>query len=122
MGQLRAVCPTELRSRNCGRTLSIAFDNDETYDLDAEYLRVESPSAEVQGHSPDGRRWIGGKRNVLITDIQQVGRYAAKIVFDDGHDTGIYPWEVLRHLGKFHHQIWPTYLARIAERGLTREP
>jgi DUF971 family protein len=84
--------------------------------------RVESPSAEVQGHSPELRRWIGGKKNVVITDIQPIGRYAAKIVFDDGHDTGIYPWEVLHHLGRFQSEIWSIYLARIAERGLTREP
>lgn len=114
--------PTELRLTDKGRVLSITFDNGEAYALDAEYLRVESPSAEVQGHSPDERKWIGGKRNVRITGAEPVGRYAVKLVFDDGHERGIYPWEVLRHLARCHADIWPIYLSQLEARGLTREP
>lgn len=114
--------PTELRVRDGGRVLVVAFDNGETYELDAEYLRVESPSAEVQGHSPDERKWVGGKKNVRIKDVEPVGRYAVKLVFDDGHETGIYPWEVLHHLGRFRDDIWPIYLTQLQAQGLKREP
>ncbi len=122
MAQGNDIWPTELRVHDGGSKLAVSFDNGESYDLDAEYLRVESPSAEVQGHSPEQRRWIGGKKNVRIKDIEPVGRYAARITFDDGHDTGIYPWETLHHLGRFHDEIWQIYVAKIAEQGLKREP
>jgi DUF971 family protein len=112
--------PTELRLRADKRALIVTFDNGERYELDAEYLRVESPSAEVQGHSPEQRRWVGGKKNVGIREIAPVGNYAARIAFDDGHDTGIYSWETLRHLGLHHDEIWAHYLANISTRGMTR--
>ena len=114
--------PTELRLRDGGRQLTIVFDTGDRFDLDAEYLRVESPSAEVQGHSPEQRKWIGGKKNVRIKAMEPVGNYAVQLVFDDGHDTGIYPWENLWHLGKFHPEIWAIYEAKLAEAGLKREP
>jgi DUF971 family protein len=120
MATANTVWPTELRLREGGRTLAVAFDNGERYDLDAEYLRVESPSAEVQGHSPEQRRWIGGKKNVIIREISPVGNYAARIAFDDGHDTGIYSWETLRHLGMHRDEIWAHYLSNISARGMTR--
>lgn len=115
------IWPTELRLRNNGATLAVSFDNGDSVELAAEYLRVESPSAEVQGHSPAERKWIGGKKAVTITKMEPVGRYAVQLTFSDGHDTGIYPWEVLNHLGKFHDEIWRIYLGKIAERGLKRE-
>lgn len=114
--------PTEIRVRDGGRTLAISFDNGETHALDAEYLRVESPSAEVQGHSPEERRWIGGKRTVRIVRAEMVGHYAVALTFDDGHDSGIYPWEILLHLARFRGHIWPIYLTQIEARGLSREP
>jgi DUF971 family protein len=113
--------PTELRLRDGGKTLTVSFDDGESYNLDAEYLRVESPSAEVQGHSIEQRKWIGGKKNVRIKEMVPVGNYAVQLVFDDGHDTGIYPWENLWHLGKFHPEIWAIYEAKLAEAGLKRE-
>ncbi len=122
MVQNDGIWPTELRVHDGGAKLAVSFENGESFDLDAEYLRVESPSAEVQGHSLEQRRWIGGKKNVKIANIEPVGRYAARLVFDDGHDTGIFTWEVLHHLGKFRAQIWPIYLAKIEEQGLKREP
>ncbi|MFZ1681466.1 MAG: DUF971 domain-containing protein [Rhizobiaceae bacterium] len=122
MAQLNPkIWPTEIRLRNEGRTLRVSFETGDTFDLDAEYLRVESPSAEVQGHSPDQRKWIGGKRNVRIKDMHAVGNYAVQLDFDDGHTTGIYPWEVLFHLGSFKAEIWAIYETKIAEKGLSRD-
>ena len=121
MAQGIQVSPTELRLKKGGAELAVTFDNGDSVELSAEYLRVESPSAEVQGHSLDQRKWIGGKKDVTITKMEPVGRYAVQLTFSDGHDTGIYPWEVLNHLGKFHTEIWRNYLSKIAERGLKRE-
>ncbi|MCB1438597.1 MAG: DUF971 domain-containing protein [Nitratireductor sp.] len=114
------IWPTEIRLREGGSKLAVSFENGESYEMSAEYLRVESPSAEIQGHSPLERKFIGGKKNVKITEIAPVGNYAARLVFDDGHESGIFTWEVLHHLGKFHDDIWPIYLAKIAEKGLSR--
>ena len=90
--------PTDITVTDKGRTLEVLFDNGETVRLTAERLRVESPSAEVQGHSPREKRIVTGKENVAIVDVQPVGNYAIKIVFDDGHDTGLYSWDYLRKL------------------------
>jgi DUF971 family protein len=90
--------PTELRLGKDRKSLSVTFDNGESCDLPAEYLRVKSPSAEVQGHSPSQKRTVTGKENVAIVAIEPVGNYAIKIVFDDGHDTGLYSWDYLRKL------------------------
>jgi DUF971 family protein len=90
--------PTDITVTDKGRTLEVVFDDGETVRLTAERLRVESPSAEVQGHSAREKRIVTGKENVAIVDVQPIGNYAIKIVFDDGHDTGLYSWDYLRKL------------------------
>jgi DUF971 family protein len=90
--------PTEITAMDKGRLLEVAFDDGRSIRLTAERLRVESPSAEVQGHSPRQKKTIAGKENVAIVGIEPVGNYAIKIVFDDGHDTGLYTWDYLRKL------------------------
>ncbi len=90
--------PTDITATDKGRALEVAFDDGHTIRLTAERLRVESPSAEVQGHSPSQKRTIIGKENVAIVGIEPVGNYAIKIIFDDGHDTGLFTWEYLRKL------------------------
>lgn len=113
--------PTELRLNPARDTLTISFDNDERYALAAEYLRVESPSAEVKGHGGGPRLTVGGKRNVTILRLEPVGNYAVRIVFDDGHDTGLYSWSLLRELGQTQDEKWPAYLEELAVQGLSRE-
>ncbi len=112
--------PTELRLHKDRRTLTIAFDNGERFDLPAEYLRVKSPSAEVQGHAPDERKTVDGKRNVAILELQTVGNYAVRPLFDDTHSTGIYSWDYLLRLGRNHQTMWQDYLDELANKGLTR--
>ena len=90
--------PTDITAMDKGRTLEVVFDDGQVIRLTAERLRVESPSAEVQGHSPSQKRTLTGKENVAIVGIEPVGHYAIKIVFDDGHDTGLYSWDYLRKL------------------------
>ena len=114
--------PTELRLHKDRRTLSVTFDNGEHFDLSAEYLRVESPSAEVQGHGPHQKQTVPGKRDVAIIGIEPVGNYAVRLVFDDLHDTGIFSWEYLQTLGREQQMRWSAYLAALAARGLRREP
>ena len=94
--------PTELRVSKDRKTLTITFNSGENFELSAEMLRVMSPSAEVQGHSPDQRVTVGGKRNVAIAEMVPVGNYAVRIVFDDRHDTGIFTWSYLARLGHQH--------------------
>ena len=113
--------PTEIRLSGDKRVLNVAFDDGGRYALPAEYLRVSSPSAEVQGHSPAERKVIGGKRAVAILEIQPVGNYAVKLGFDDMHDTGIFGWTYLHELGREYDARWATYLGELAERGLDRE-
>ena len=91
--------PTELRLAKDRRSLRIAFDDGTAFDLPAEYLRVTSPSAEVQGHSPAERKTVPGKREVAIIGVEPVGNYAVKLIFDDMHDSGIYGWDYLYRLG-----------------------
>src|SRR5881394_454109 len=110
--------PTELRLRKDRKTLTVVFDDGETFDLPAEYLRVCSPSAEVQGHSPSERRTVGGKQNVEILEVHPVGNYAVRLVFDDMHSTGIFSWDYLYELGRTHAQIWQDYLDALAEKEL----
>lgn len=112
--------PTEIRLNPVKDTLHIGFDDGRSFDLPAEYLRVFSPSAEVQGHSPEQRVTVGGKRAVRIAGLDPVGNYAIRIRFDDGHDTGLYAWTYLRTLGEEHAIRWPDYLAELAAKGLTR--
>ena len=114
--------PTELRLRQDRKTLTVAFDNGERFDLPAEYLRVRSPSAEVQGHSPAERRLVSGKEKVQILELHPVGNYAVKLVFDDLHSTGIFSWEYLLELGRNRDEYWREYLAELAEKNLSRAP
>lgn len=114
--------PTELRYDRIERRLHVAFDDGSSCALPAEYLRVESPSAEVQGHGPAQKKTIPGCRNVAVTALEPVGNYAVRIVFDDGHDTGIYDWDCLYELGREHPRRWADYLAALARLGLSREP
>ena len=112
--------PTELRVAPARDALKIRFDDGQEFTLAAEYLRVESPSAEVQGHGPLERTFVPGKRNVKITAIEPVGHYAARIIFDDGHDSGLYSWSYLQELGREHDKKWQTYLDGLAAKGLQR--
>ena len=114
--------PTEIRLAKDKRSLRIAFEDGATFDLPAEYLRVTSPSAEVQGHSPSERKTVPGKRNVMIIGVEPVGNYAVKLVFDDMHSTGIYGWDYLYDLGARHAEKWADYLSGLDAKGLSREP
>ena len=114
--------PTELRLAKDRKALTINFDNGEAFTLEAEYLRVLSPSAEVQGHSPDERKTVPGKRNVAILEVQPVGNYAVRLVFDDLHSTGIFSWDYLSELGRNHDRRWRDYLDELAGKGLSRDP
>ncbi len=103
------------------RSLRVAFDDGTAFDLPAEYLRVTSPSAEVQGHSPAERKTVPGKRDVAIIGVEPVGNYAVKLVFDDLHDTGIYGWDYLYRLGAEQAEKWQAYLDELAAKGLSRD-
>ena len=113
--------PTELRLKNDKKTLVVSFDDGASYDLSAEYLRVSSPSAEVQGHSPDQRKTVPGKRNVEIMTLDPVGNYAVRITFDDMHNTGIFSWVYLKRLGEEHAVIWGDYLDELDRKNLSRD-
>jgi DUF971 family protein len=113
--------PTELRLAKDRKILTVTFDGGERLALPAEYLRVKSPSAEVQGHSPDERKTVPGKRNVMILEVQPVGNYAVRLVFDDMHSTGIYSWEYLVELGRNQPKYWQDYLDELAGKGMTRD-
>lgn len=113
--------PTELRLSKDKKTLTIGFNTGESHALSAEYLRVASPSAEVQGHSPDQKQTVPGKRNVEIMKIEPIGNYAVKLFFDDMHDTGIFSWDYLLKLGREHDDIWGAYLAELEQKGLSRD-
>ncbi len=113
--------PVELRIKRDERVIEIAYDDGATFRLPAELLRVESPSAEVKGHGGEPRKVVPGKRNVGIAAIDPVGNYAIRILFDDGHDTGIYSWRYLRELGENHDALWAAYLNALADKGLSRD-
>ena len=113
--------PVEIRVRRAERRLEIDFDDGQSFAVPAELLRVESPSAEVQGHGHGGKTLVPGKRNVGIAAVEAVGNYAIRIRFDDGHDTGIFSWTYLRELGERREEIWNAYLAALAARGLSRD-
>jgi DUF971 family protein len=119
-GEASTPWPTELRLHKDRRTLTIAFDTGETFHLGAEYLRVKSPSAEVQGHSPDERKTVAGKKNVAILEVNPIGNYAVRLVFDDMHSTGIYSWDYFLSLGRNRESYWQDYLDDLAGKGLTR--
>ncbi|MCJ2033441.1 gamma-butyrobetaine hydroxylase-like domain-containing protein [Methylobacterium sp. J-068] len=114
--------PTEIRLAGDKRSLNVAFEDGGRFVLPAEYLRVSSPSAEVQGHSPAERKVIGGKRDVAILKVEPIGNYAVKLTFDDMHDTGLFGWAYLYDLGREYRNRWATYLSELEERGLSRDP
>jgi DUF971 family protein len=114
--------PTEIRLEKDRKTLKIAFDNGESHALSAEYLRVKSPSAEVQGHAPEERKTVPGKRDVAILEVHPIGNYAVRLVFDDLHSTGIYSWDYFLELGRNREAYWRDYLDELAAKTLTREP
>jgi DUF971 family protein len=113
--------PMEIRLLQAERRLEIDFDDGTHAILPAEYLRVESPSAEVQGHHPSQRRVVSGRRNVAITGVEAVGHYAVRLLFDDGHDSGIFSWDLLHRLATEQPRRWEAYLAELAEKGLSRD-
>jgi DUF971 family protein len=116
-----APWPSELKLNAAKDVLSVRFDNGDAFTLAAEYLRVESPSAEVQGHGPIERTFVPGKRHVKIKAIEPVGHYAARIIFDDGHDSGLFTWSYLHELGTTHCEKWPAYLEGLAALELKRD-
>ena len=117
-----APWPTELRVDRADKALTVTFDDGARFVLPAELLRVESPSAEVQGHGPSQKTIVAGRRHVGIMALEPVGNYAVRILFDDLHDTGMYSWRYLYHLGKNQEQLWADYLTALEQRGLSRDP
>jgi DUF971 family protein len=114
--------PVEIRVRRASRRLEIDFEGGQTFIYPAEYLRVESPSAEVQGHTAKDKVLVFGKAEVGISTVDPIGHYAIRIHFDDGHDTGIFTWSYLLTLGQEYTQRWAAYLAALEEKGLSRQP
>jgi DUF971 family protein len=114
--------PTEVRLRKDRRALRIAYQSGEAFEFPAEFLRVLSPSAEVQGHSPDERKTVPGKRNVMVLEVHPVGNYAVRLVFDDLHSTGIFSWDYFLKLGRDQDRLWRDYLDELAAKGLSRDP
>ena len=113
--------PTEIRLSPDKTSLKIVFEDGSNYELSAEYLRIESPSAEVQGHSPVEKKTVSGKRKVRILALDTVGNYALKLRFDDGHDTGIYTWRYFYDLGEQFQTKWSDYLERLNSAALQRD-
>jgi DUF971 family protein len=120
MTDTNADWPKEIRLNSAKNQLSVTFLDDVTLTMDAEYLRVFSPSAEVQGHSPDERKIVDKKKDVTIANIEQIGNYAIMIVFSDKHDTGLYTWAYLRDLGEKHDILWQQYLEELEANGMSR--
>ncbi len=110
--------PTNIKSRTKSRVLEVSFDDGSVFELPYEYLRVYSPSAEVRGHGPGQEQLQLGKHEVLISQVEPVGNYAVKLVFDDGHNTGLYTWAYLYELGRDRPQKWQSYLDRLTELGI----
>ena len=115
------TAPKELRVSKDRKMLTVTFPDHHPFDLSAELLRVVSPSAEVQGHSPEQRVTVPGKRNVTIQKIEPVGNYAVRITFDDFHDTGIFTWNYLHQLGHEKDEVWAAYLESLEAKGLSRD-
>lgn len=113
--------PTEIRLKKDRKVLQVTFSNDESYEYSAEYLRVCAPSADVQGHSPDQKKTIPGKRNVEVLEIHPVGNYAVKLFFDDMFDNAIYSWTCLLAMGREHDTLWGDYLSELEQKGLSRD-
>lgn len=113
--------PIEIRLKRDEQVLELDFDDGQSFRLPAELLRVESPSAEVQGHSPAQKQIVSGRRKVTIAGLEPVGSYALRIRFDDGHDSGLFTWDYLYHLGTDQESLWQAYLQALSERGLSRD-
>jgi DUF971 family protein len=114
--------PTEIRLQKKSRQIVIAYDDGSRFELSFEYLRVNSPSAEVKGHGPGQEVLQTGKENVQVTAIEPIGHYAVRLVFDDGHDTGLYSWSYLYELGTERDSKWQAYLDRLEAAGYARQP
>ena len=114
--------PSEIKLHQKSRVLEISFADGKTFQLPCEFLRVYSPSAEVRGHGPGQEVLQIGKKNVDITQIEPVGSYAIQLVFSDGHDTGLYSWDILYDLGVHQDEMWQQYLRRMEDAGASREP
>lgn len=114
--------PREIRLNRDDKALEIDFEDGQSFKIPAELLRVESPSAEVQGHSPDEKKLVGGRRDVAIMEISPVGNYAIALKFDDLHDSGIYTWDFLYHMGTNQDAIWADYLKALEAAGMSRDP
>jgi DUF971 family protein len=114
------IWPDEIRLTAGRDALKVSFTSGARYVLDAEYLRVESPSAEVKGHTPDQAQLVYGKRSVAISAMEPVGNYAVRLIFSDGHSTGIFTWDYLEKLGRERQTIWTAYLDQLAAAGRTR--
>ena len=114
--------PTEIRVNSEDKQLEIDFDNGESFSISAELLRVESPSAEVQGHGQSQKTTVAGRRHVGIIGADPVGNYAVRIRFDDLHDTGLFSWRYLYEMGSEQDRMWQDYLERLEEQGLSRDP
>ncbi len=112
--------PVELRLDPARKILTVRYDTGEQFALDAEYLRVESPSAEVMGHGGAQKQIVGSKRHVTIEALEPVGNYAVRIRFDDGHDTGLYYWDYLHELGRAHETKWAVYISALRTKNLSR--
>lgn len=121
-GAAGSARPVEIRLVKAEKRLEIDFDDGAKFSYPAELLRVESPSAEVQGHGPNQKTIVAGRRHVGIMNVEAVGHYAVRIKFDDLHDTGLYSWDYLRHLGENQEALWRDYLAALEEKGLSRDP
>ncbi len=118
---MTAIRTTEMKLHQQSRSLEVHFSDGAHFDLPCEYLRVYSPSAEVRGHFGVGAKLVTGKQQVNISAIKPVGQYAVKIVFDDGHDSGLFDWDYLYKLGKQYGVLWTQYLDRCREAGVARE-
>ncbi len=114
--------PTEIRLQKKSRQIVVAFDDGNRFELSFEYLRVNSPSAEVKGHGPGQEVLQTGKENVQVTGIEPVGHYAVRLIFDDGHNSGLYTWKYLYGLGTDHDSNWQAYLDRLKAAGYARQP
>ena len=115
-----AVWPTEIRLSADKRSLAVSFEDGKSFVIPAELLRVNSPSAEVQGHAPSQRVTVAGKRDVAITAVEPVGSYAVRLVFDDGDDSGLYTWTILYETGRDKEALFAAYVAELEAKGLTR--